>query len=109
MRAIDADGLVKEIEAMLHSVGDAYGDEKSEIRDTWELALRCVRVMVLGAPTVEDGHQIVRCKECMHRKECENGMCYCGKEPGGGRYATLDNWFCGDAERRPMMPDEGKD
>lgn len=91
MRAIDADQLIKDIEEMRDRL---YDEPQTE---SWGRLCEVFRIIVIAAPTVEDGHQITRCKECKHRTKDESGQYYCAS--GMRRSVDLDNWFCGSAEK----------
>ena len=41
--------------------------------------------------------ELVRCKDCKHHGDEENGMVYCPNIVGGW---VEDDWFCADGERR---------
>lgn len=45
----------------------------------------------------QDIVKVIRCKDCKHHEDEENGMVYCESVIGG--WADED-WFCADGERK---------
>lgn len=89
MRLIDADALRKCFEAEYET---AEGVQVSMDRYT----LKCID----DAPTI-DAEPVVRCKDCKHYSEWQNGTGSCQRSENGCFWFGVDfNDFCSFGERR---------
>ena len=78
---------------LIESDHDAYPQEWN---DDYEKGFADCLEKVLALPSI-DAVPVVRCKDCKHHEDEENGMVYCKREIGGW---VDEDWFCADGERK---------
>lgn len=96
MRLIDADALIKQITGELCdfiACGNCqFFDRKKQMCE--------IEVFIDNAPTI-DAVEVVRCKDCKHWHEWENGTGSCHRSENGYNWFGVDVIdFCSFGERR---------
>ena len=100
MRLIDAETVVH---------WEAYDDEhESFTRHSGTIAEFLDQMTDEGCPETVDAVQVIRCKDCKHRPsgtnrddlEFPDDKCPCKCEDYWYSWKPLDNWFCGNGERK---------